>query len=172
MNVKNRKFYFELGAVLLAALASASLMTSQINYRGLLAGITAISALGLMKAAESSSLATGRTDRMKAALVGSTTLYEFVLLLGASSPNVIPKALAAVTVASVGFVELLHLESEQRLKTSFTKDVGRTGRIVVLGLSLMAFSFNTYYLFYGLAFVALLAVYDSARLIHHIRKEI
>ncbi len=164
------KFYFRLAGVLLLALSAASILTTQAEYTGVVAGVATVSALALMRSAEKSSLQSGRTDQMKVALVSSNTLYELILLLGAVSLPIIPKYAAAILLASVAFAEILRLETEQSLRETFSPDIAREGRLIVLALALVAYSFNPYFLFYGVLFIALLAIYDSLRLIHQLYK--
>ncbi len=167
-----KQFYLRISAALLLSLSAATVLSTSAEYAGVIAGASAISSLLLMRSAERTSRMEGRTDRMKVALTSSTVLYELILLLGAVSLAVVPKYAVAIVFAAVAFTEILQLETEQKLRTAFTPDIGREGRIVVLGASLVAYSFNTWFLFYGILFLALLAIYDSLRLIHHINDEI
>ncbi|MFB6191511.1 MAG: hypothetical protein ABEJ64_03715 [Candidatus Nanohaloarchaea archaeon] len=163
-------FYLKIAGALLLSLSAASMMTTATGYRGVVAGIAAVSALLLVKSAERSSRRHGRTDRMKVSLVTSTVLYEIVLLVGAASAA--SKFAGVLAIAAVSFSELLHTEAMQELKQSFSPDIGREGRIIVLALSLAVSGFNSWVLFYGLLFIAVLAVYDSLRLIHRLSREL
>lgn len=165
-----KDFYPRLAGALLLAVAASSLMPSDIPWRGIVAGIAAVASMLLIRSAASSSRREGRNDRMKVALVSSTVLYEFVLLIGAASVS--GKFAPVIAISAVGFSELLHVESSQKLKQKFTKSIGREGRVAVLAASLAAYSFNTWFLFYGLVFIALLAIYDSMTLIHRLYREL
>lgn len=165
-------FYPKLAGALVLSLISASILTADTVYAGILSGIAALSAFFLVRHAEDTSLKHGRTDRMKVGLASTSVLYELLLFLGAASAAIIPKYAAAIVIASIGFAEILRLEVEQELRESFTADIGRQGRVIVLAVSLAAHSINTWYLFYGIFFIALLAIYDSMGLIHRLWREV
>jgi hypothetical protein len=168
--VAAKDFYPRLAGALLLSLGAASLMPTDIPWNGVIAGIAAVTSLALVRSAARTSRKEGRTDSMKVALVSSTVLYELVLLIGAASVS--SKFASVIAVAAVGFSELLHVETSQKLKQTFAKSVGREGRVLVLAASLAAHSFNTWFLFYGLVFIALLAIYDSLVLIHRLYREL
>lgn len=168
----NTEFYLRTTSTLVLSLFAATVLTTSTTYRGFIAGAAAITCLALMRSAEKTSRLEGRTDRMKIALTSSTVLYELVLMVGAVSLPVVPKYSAAILFASVAFTEILQLETEQKLRATFTPDIGREGRIIVLGASMAASSFNAWFLFYGLLFISLLAVYDALRLVHQINSKI
>ncbi|MFB6147529.1 MAG: hypothetical protein ABEJ66_01460 [Candidatus Nanohaloarchaea archaeon] len=165
--MSERDFYIRLGGTLLLALSASSVLTTTAGMKGLLAGAFTLSALVLLRSAETSSRKEGRDDRMKVALVSTTVLYELVLLVGAAS--LAGKFVSVLAVAAVSFSELLHVETQQRLKQSFTPDIGREGRVSILAFAFAGYSFNSWILFYGLAFIALLAIYDSLALLHRLR---
>lgn len=170
VDVAGNDFYLKIAGVLLLSFSAASAMTSTFSYRGLIAGIAAVASLLLLRSAEKASRKEGRTDRMKVSLVTSTVLYEMVLLMGAASAA--SKFASVLAIAAVGFTELLQVETKQELKKSFSPDIGREGRVVALAVALAGHSFNTWMLFYGLLFVALLAIYDSLVLIHRLSREL
>lgn len=159
-------------SALVLSIFAATVLTTSIAYKGLIAGTAAVTCLALVRSAEKTSRLEGRTDRMKVALTSSTVLYELVLIVGAVSLPVIPKYAAALIFATVAFTEILQLETEQKLKTTFTPDIGREGRIVALGTSLLAYWFNSYFLFYGILFISLIAIYDALRILHILNREI
>lgn len=109
---------------------------------------------------------------MKVSLVSTAVLYELILLLGAFSLPVIPKYAAAITLAAIAFNETLDLEIARKIRVETGNKVGRDGRMVALVASLAAYSFNEFYLFYGVVFIFLLASYDSLTILHRIRTEV
>lgn len=168
----NRLFYLKLATASALALITSYMLTTGYALKGVIGGLSAFAVIYLIRSASVESRKKGRTSKMKLSLINTTVLTELVLLLGAFSLPIVPKYLAVITLTSVGFVELLKLEGFQQFRTSFSLDVGRNGRIVTLGLSLIGFYFNDYLLFYGLVLLSLLAVYDSLRIIHQLREEL
>ncbi|MFB6292189.1 MAG: hypothetical protein ABEI58_02235 [Candidatus Nanohaloarchaea archaeon] len=164
--MKKNSFYLSLVGALALSLVSALFLNIDMQNQGVLAGMAGLSALFLVKYARRKSRMEGRDDRMKVALETTTVLYELVILLGVFSTAIIPKYAAAIVFAAIAFTEILNLELNQQLKVSKEADIGREGRTLVILVSLLAFNFNEYYLFYGTLFVFVLTVYDALRILH------
>jgi len=170
--METSEFYLKVAGVLLLSLASALFLSTTMAYSGVYSGVAAISALMLATQLDRKTKKTGRTDKMKAVLLTATVLYELVIFLAAFSTPVVSKALAAITLTSIAFTEILGLELYQKLQRSYTPEIGREGRITVLAISLAGYSFNAYILYYGLVIVFLMSAYDSLKFIHQLYREL
>ncbi len=170
--MKNNSFYLSLIGALSLSLTSALFLNIEMQNQGVLAGMAGLSALFLVKYARRTSRMEGRTDGMKVALTTTTLLYELVIILGVASTAIIPKYAAAILLAAIAFTEAMNLELNQQLQVTKQGDIGREGRLLVLLVSLLAFNFNEYYLFYGVLFVFVLTVYDALRILHQMIAEL
>ncbi len=172
--VKRTSFYLSVTGAVLLALVSASVLTTELAYKALLAAALGFTAFLLMKYADRSSRKTGRDDRMKTTFISASILYELLLFLGVASTAVITEnpEIGFIALAGIALAESLDLELTQQLKSTVSQDLGRNARVLVLVASTAAYHFQPYYLFYGVALVFLIAAYDSLRLIHQIREEL
>ncbi|PSG99674.1 MAG: hypothetical protein BRC28_03580, partial [Nanohaloarchaea archaeon SW_4_43_9] len=58
------------------------------------------------------------------------------------------------------------------LKSDFRLGIGREGRIILLSVSIGAYYFHQYLLFYGLGILALVSFYDITGLVKQLSREV
>lgn len=149
------------GTLLTAGLAGAMINTEQ----GLAAGILALLSLGLIRYVASESRKSGRTDDMKILLSLTSIVFELLLVTGAVLVDPVPKELAVGFLGTLMLVEVFRLDIRRLLNQSFELSLGQETRVLVIAVSCMAYFFNPYYLFYGVLFALVIAVYDFVYLV-------
>lgn len=171
--MRNQRFYgYTTLSVILAAL-TAVLIQNLSGYLGIIAGITALGALGFYELAERKASRTGKDQKMKVTAAFTKPFYELVILvpllvklISLDTSNVSFHYLGFSVIGAVLLTQLIEEKMVNRLRKTVKPQLGQKIRLSTVVLTLFLSTLNPFYIFYGMWIVGLTAAYDLFDIIY------
>ncbi|MFB6145551.1 MAG: hypothetical protein ABEJ99_03530 [Candidatus Nanohaloarchaea archaeon] len=164
--------YLVLLSALLLPATGTYLMINSTSYAGLIAAVTGLVAYLGFEYVSRESRKDGRTKLFRATLVLTKSVYEIILLTGLLSVSLIPKILAIAVLGSVAITEIFSLKLLDELRSKYRLSIGWNGRVGVILVSFLSYSFIENTAFIGAIIVLGVAIYDFSGLVLQLHRNL
>lgn len=171
--MRNQRFYGYTALSIVSAVLTAVLIQNLSGYLGVVAGLTALGALGFYELAERKASRTGKDRNMKITSSLTQPLYELVILVpllvklvNLDLSNPMFQYLGFSVISSVLLIQLTEEKMINKLRKNLKPKFGQQVRISTIVLTLFLSVLNSFYIFYGMAIVGISTAYDLFDIIY------
>jgi hypothetical protein len=156
-------------SVILASLPALAIQL-ETRYSGLVAGFSILAFFAAVKLFNRKILEESTGRRTKAFQDLVETVSVFLVIGSAGLTEIIPGWLAVLTVGLLGVTKVFQLQMSRRYRKNFRFTVGEDYWIILTSIIFLGSYINSYFLFYGMAALSLILVYDLSSLTRKIKR--
>lgn len=160
------RFYTYAASTTVLALLSAFALFYAPFYPGVVSGILVLTGFYTYVRCSKTARSIGKTRNMKISLIFLPVVYEVVILLSIGLKDIVPRSLAAVSVAAVLLTYITQKGLIKELRETVKPDMGMKWRIFIIVLGLLLSDINIYYLTYAVGLVTFISFYDSFKMVY------
>lgn len=162
---ESRFYTYTVSTTVLALLSAFALFYAPF-YPGVVSGILVLTGFYTYIRCSKTARSTGKTRNMKVSLILLPVIYEVAILLSIGLNNIVPRYMAAVSVAAVLLTYITQEGLIKELRETVKPDIGMKWRVFIIVSGLVLSDINIYYLAYAIGLVTFVSLYDSFKMVY------